>query len=283
MSERSHSVLVHRYRGPHAAGLEALWEDTRRRSWIAPRAPHVVIQVDPHHRSPLVSETARSLAAFLGRQDPSVRIEIVDTGATDADAESAVTVAGTVAHSLRLPASWFDSYFLVTVTGVGPDAVTRFSAALDAQAAPLRALNPATPSATLAYEAHRLFASDLVVACATCRRDDASSDACWFVSPSDVAVEMALARASGCDPAAMPQLTMLARHEILPAVGLEQAIPMLSGYVAPAWQAKVHAARNRIATTRHAIVQDVVAVRRNLRRIPPAIRRRLAARKRGAG
>jgi hypothetical protein len=288
MSDTALSVLVHRHRGPRPIGLDALWEEVRRRSWIVPSAPRIVIQVDQQRRSPLVVETARSLAAFVGGLAPSARVEIADAAAEErpsraADVESAVTVAGMVAHSLRLPAWWFESCVVITVAGVEPDAVTRLSSALDAQAEPLRALNPLTPLATLAYEAHRLFASDLVVACATCRRDDPSSDACWFVSPNDVAVEMALARSSGGDPAEMPSLKMIAQHEILPHVALEQAIPMLSGYVAPAWQAKVHAARNRIATTRHAIVQDVVAVRRNLRRIPPAIRRRLAARKRGAG
>ncbi len=286
MSETSISVLFHRHRGPRATALEGLWEEVRRRAWIAP-ATRVVVQVDQHWRSPLVVETARSLAAAVTRQLPSTRVEIRDAAAEGSShptgPESAVSVAGMVAHNLHLPAWWFDSGLLVTVTGIGPDSATRLSAVLDAQAEPLRALNPSTPPAALAYEAHRLFASDVVVACATCRRDDASSDACWFVSPSDLAVEMALARASGCEPADMPYLTMVARHEILPDVDLQQAVPMLSGYVAPAWQATLHAARNRIATTRHSIVQDVVAVRRNLRRIPPAIRRRLAARKRGAG
>ena len=284
MSATPLQALVHQ-RAAGTTDLEPLWHETRRREWLAPGAGPVVIQIDRRWRSPLVVETARSLAAYLGAQLLAARVVLMDPAAGSASAgeESAFTVAGTVAHSLRVPAAWFEGAFLITITGVGPDAVTRLSAVLDAQAAPLQALNPSTPAMTLAYETHRLFASDLVVACATAHRNDPSSEPCWFVGPSDLGVEMALARACGCDPSRLPYVALLARHEIVPALAPEHGATALQGYLAPAWQARMHAARTRVATTRHAIIQDVVAVRRNLRRIPPAIRRRLAARKRGAG
>ena len=81
----------------------------------------------------------------------------------------------------------------------------------------------------------------------------------------------------------MPYVQMLAKHEVLPEVELDGTTAPLNGYVGPAWRAEVHAARQRLATSRHAVVQDVIAVRRNLKRIPPAVRRRLANWKRSSG
>lgn len=273
--------------------LNELWQKPAVQGWLATDAPHVVVHVGQRWRSDLIVQTAKSLVNLFARRLPSDRVELLDPAAATNGAPRshagahasarAVTVSGVVAHAVRIPARWFEPFFLVTVTGAGPDSATRMSAVLDAQAEPLLDLNPSVPPASTAYEAHRLFASDLVVACATARYTDPASEACWFASPSDVGVEMALMRASGGDPAQLPYVKMLARHELLPAMEADGIAPSLSGYVAPAWRAEMHAARGRLATSRHAVIQDVIAVRRNLRRIPPALRRRLANWKRGSG
>ncbi len=257
---------------------------------LAAAAPRAVIHVGHRWRSDLVVATARALASAIAERSTSTAVMIEDAGATsngtaprDAAADASVTIAGVAAHALRVPEHWFGSFFLVTVSGAGPDPATRISAVLDAQAESLRRLDPTLPPATAAYEAHRLFASDLAVACATACLADATSEACWLAGANDVAVEIALMRASGCDPSPMPYVRMLAKHEVLPEVEVDGATAPLSGYVGPAWRAEVHAARQRFATSRHAVVQDVIAVRRNLKRIPPAVRRRLANWKRSSG
>ncbi len=259
---------------------------------LAAAAPRAVIHVGHRWRSDLVVATARALASAIAERSTSTAVMIADAGATSngtaprdaaADVDASVTIAGVAAHALRVPEHWFGSFFLVTVSGAGPDPATRISAVLDAQAESLRRLDPTLPPATAAYEAHRLFASDLAVACATACLADATSEACWLAGANDVAVEIALMRASGCDPSPMPYVRMLAKHEVLPEVEVDGATAPLSGYVGPAWRAEVHAARQRFATSRHAVVQDVIAVRRNLKRIPPAVRRRLANWKRSSG
>jgi hypothetical protein len=292
-SERIYVLARRRGEQTLEQALSDLWRESERRGWLAIIAPRVLVQVGQRWRSDLVVETARMIARLLAARVPTSQVEILDQAAStngshgsqvaDEAVERAVTVSGIAAHALRVPERWFESFSLITVTGAGPDPATRMSAVLDAQAEPLRRLNGTMPLTSVAYEAHRLFASDLVVACATTRREDPASEACWFVSPSDVAVEMALMRASGCDPSDTPYVKMLARHETLPAFELDDAAPTLAGYLGSAWRAEVHAARTSFAASRHAVIQDVVAVRRNLRRIPPAIRRRLANRKRGNG
>jgi hypothetical protein len=268
--------------------LHELWRRVDANGWLAAAAPRVVVHVGQRWRSDLVFATAQSLARTLAARLPSVPIEISDPGmprdnAAPVEGEPTITIAGVAAHTLRVLERWFEPFFLVTVTGAGPDVATRMSAVLDAQGEPLCRLDGTLPPPTAAYEAHRLFASDLVVACTTARQADPTSEACWVAGTSDVAVEIALLRASGCDPSQMPYVRMLSAHEVLPGVEVDGVLPELSGYVGPAWRAEVHAARRRLATSQHAVVEDVIAVRRNLKRIPPAVRRRLANWKRGSG
>lgn len=276
-----------------AQALADLWMQAEGRGWFATPLPRIVVQVGQRWRSALVVETAASLARLLANRAPSAQVETVDSGTEpfrlesmriSKDATSPVlAVSGITARQVRIPEWWLESFFLITVTGAGPDPMGRISAVLDAQAEPLRRVGNSLASASLAYEAHRLFASDLVVACGTTRRDDPTTEAYWFVSPSDIAAEMALMRATGCEPSQMPYIKTLARHELLPKLDLKDIAPTMTGYVTPSWQVRLNAVRATIVASRTTALQDLESLRHNLQRLPLAVRRRLAMRKRSTG
>jgi hypothetical protein len=295
MSGKVVRVLAHRQ---SECSLEQalldLWQEVLEQRWLEAAAPRVTIQVGQRWRSSLVVETAKSLERLLAERTPSAQIEVLDpqapaigSGHLKAQPEAsepAVDVSGIAAPSnVRIPERWFEPFFLVTVTGSGPVASGRISAVLDAQAEPLARLGNRFPASVLAYEAHRLFASDLAIVCGVTDRSRASSEAWWMAASSDVAIEMALAHACGCEPSTMPYIEMIASHEILPAVDLRKVPFRLSGYLAPAWQTRLSNAASGLDMSRRAVVRDVRAVRRNLRRIPGFVRRRLASRKGGSG
>ncbi len=275
MDERIPVAVHHQGAATRDDALRGLWREVVERGWLSTAPPAIRVQVGRRWRSPLVADTARSLAERLAELFPAARIEVRDgTGPTTP--EPAVTVHAIAAGEVRVPDSWFAPSVLVTVTGVGPDPASGLSAVLEAQAEPLRDLGNAMPLPRLVYEAHRLFASDLVIACVHGAHADPSSPAHWFAAASDVAVELALIRASGGDPLRMPLVRALAAHEILP--GLDPSDPecRLHGHLAPRWMVQLNAARAGLSQSRQALAQDVTSVRRNLHRIPLAIQRRLA-------
>jgi hypothetical protein len=267
--------------------LSDLWRDIGGEGWLDVDRPRVIVQVGQRWRSTLVMETTRSLARLLANQFPAVEVDIFDCDTQviysqhpqdrDETAKPAVTVSGIAAREVQVPEWWFESFFLVTVTGAGPDPAGRISAVLDAQAEPLRRLVNPLPAASLAYEAHRLCASDLVVACVTATRDEPASEVWWFAGSCDVAVEMALIRASGCEPCRMPYTETIATHEVLPEFDMNDIAPRLRGYLAPTWKARLNAARESLAAFQRAALRDA---RTSWHSIPGIMRRRLASLKR---
>jgi hypothetical protein len=97
----------------------------------------------------------------------------------------------------------------------------------------------------------------------------------WLASRSDVALDRVVAHAAGLDPAKTPDLRALARHELVPPVALVEPLPGLEGLVSPAWRAAVARASEAVGAGGRYAAQDVRAFRRNLGRIPHAVRRRL--------
>ncbi len=246
-------------------GLSALWPEADRRGWLHAEGRPVVIQVARSHRTPAVTETARTLAGLLAERSAGCRI--------DPPLDRAFRVVGVaLPRGVAVPASWFEPIFLVTVCGVGPDAVGRLAGPLAAQAEPLAALDPRAPFADLVYEAHRLGASDLVVAC---------GEGWCALGPSDVALEQALAAAAGVAWEELPYLLAIARHEIVPApAAVTGELPDLRECLGAAWRARIAAAAAAVRGTTRNLADDVAALRRNLGRVPHAIRRRLPARAR---
>jgi hypothetical protein len=269
-----------------------LWGRISDLGWL-PESARVVLQIGPRDRSPLVVATAASLARFLRERQPQARIELLDPAsryaqwtaegvASIGDGE-AIRVSGIATTELAIPRLWFEGFTLITVAHCVPCPRTRLAGILDAQAEPLRRLRNRHDDAVLAYEAHRLAPSDLVVACGTKRWGDRTSDRWWVVGPSDAGVECTVAAAAGVSPARLPLLRALARHERTPAVEpLGESLPVLDGYLASAWRVSANTARAHVARTARGAVRDAIVVRRNLGKIPGFVRRKLASRARGA-
>jgi len=264
-----------------AEALRSLCQEVGARGWLDPGTLPVIIRVGQRWRTPLVVETARSLAASLADRFPGSDVQVADIPMASASStEPVIRVAGSGSLELSVPASWFDAFLLVTVTGVGPDPLARMHGVLAAQAEPLRRPdNGAAPDA-LVYEAHRLGASDLVIACGCVDRFDDASEAWWVASPCDVAAEVVVARACGLAPERLPVACAFASHETLPTVeAVGTALPALGGVVAAASTARARAALARVSAGRRSIVRDLRTVRQNLGKIPNFVRRKLAARR----
>jgi hypothetical protein len=234
-----------------------------------------------------VTETVRSLIAFLTARDTDVMIEVLDLSAHDNEWESlpvrrivpedALCISGlALPQALRIPALWFESYFMVTITEPCPYSAGRLSGVLDAQAEPLRYLgNPQIPEA-LVYEAHRLAPSDLSVSCGYADWGDSTSERWWAVSLNDVAVDQIVARAAGVEPNTLPNICAIARHEVFAlAPELYGSLPNLCGYASPAWRARISAVRSKVSTFWHTTAHDLSMLHHNIHRIPQFVRRRL--------
>lgn len=265
------TLLAARANGEAREGaLPQLWERVDARGWLATSEPRIVVRVAEAHRSPLVADTARSLAEHL--RPTGIEVQLVETRPPTPET---IGVNGIVLPELTIPTEWLGAFSLITVTGVGPDRDHRLGAILDAQAEPLRWVGMQASPTTLALEAHRLGASDLVVACG-----EAGTEAWWLVGPSDVAMELAVAGCCGLEPDALPVVRALEAHELLPRrATIDGDPPRLHGLVGSALDAKLRRAIRAADGARAAAVRDSRMIRRNLGKVPNFIRRKLAARR----
>lgn len=277
------------------ASLNELWQRAEAFGWLPSGVEHTVIQIGQHRRSAIAMDTARSLAAFLQHRSPHMRIEILDGGAgrdtwkpltlRQIAEEETLSLAGVIGtEALTVPALWFESYFLVTVSTATPHPAARLAGILDAQADLLRCLRNPHPTDTLICEARRLAPSDLSVACGYALRNKPESEQWWAVGTTDTAVDQVVAGAAGIEPQALPRCRALARHELLAIVPqLSGSLPPLRAYAAPTWMARTSALRTEARASARAVARDLGMIRRNLHRIPASLGRRLASALRGHG
>lgn len=257
--------------------LEELWTRVQALGWLAGAQPRVVLQTGPGAPG-AVASTVDSLAAFLRDRAGVERMELLDLGrsgasslpALDVSPADAAQVVGIAEPIVTLPRLWLEPFFLVTVTGVTPDPAGRLRGVLHAQAAALRAAGFRARRRSEVYEAHRLGGSDLAVVCG-----GAGSEGWWLASPNDVALDRVVAHAAGLDPRTLPDLEAVACHELAPPVALVGELPGLAGVARPAWRARLAGAGEALAAAGRFAVHDARAVRRNLGRVPHAVRRRL--------
>jgi hypothetical protein len=267
------------------ARLRDLGGRMRDLGWLDGAVTRAVLHIGSSGRSPLAVETAGAVAAALRAYVPDAHLEILDLAepateryglpAITLDRDDTVVVRGPRGVAVHVPRLWFEPFFLVTVATVHPDRRWRIGGILPAQAEILARLNPGAPAGVLLAEAHRLGASDLAIACGT---HPVTGD-WWIASPSDVLVEGAVARAAGLDPRELPGIRAIARHELLASWEAEQTAPDLRGVATGAVAAAILAAQERSAAAGRRTFEDVGLVTRNLRKVPQALRRRLAARR----
>jgi hypothetical protein len=255
--------------GPRSQALRDLLGCVVALGWLDDAVGRVVLEPGAAGQSGLTAGTVEVLAAGLRERMPALEIEVSDQAEVDA-----IAVLGLGGAIVRVPRRWFEPCFLITVAAVHPDRRWRIGGALQAQAEALSRLNPELPATTVLSEAHRLNAADLAVVCGT----HPTAGEWWAASQSAVQLDGALARAAGLDPRELPAIREIARHEVLELWDTEAAVPDLTNLAAGAAGAVLDATRERATAAARRAVEDAGRVSRNLRKVPQALRRRLAAR-----
>src|SRR5215470_6438094 len=249
------------------AVVATLLDGGARAGWL-PAAPGVVVvQAGPTGAPAIVAHTADAVVKAAGRW-PQARVVLAPATGETVRLASPVLTGG-----VRVPGSWLGSFTSITVSGVMADAELRMAAVLAVQAGPLVPANPGARPTVLAYEAHRLGASDLCIACG-----DHPDGGAWWLAGSDLALEAALAVAAGVDPMRLPALAFLLRHEsaTLASVTAPSVVPSLNGRIAPAWRARLGGVRAALRAGACRVSEDARLAAANLYRTPDFLRRRLS-------
>lgn len=268
--------------------LDAFWHRLEKEGWLGFRGPHgkVVIQIGQAARTAALLATGRSLAGRLTQLLPGVAVEIVDRAAAPnewgtfrvrdlTDEETYCLTAISVSQGLRVPALWLEACALVTLTGVSPSLTSGAASILEAQAEPLQHLGNTGAPAALAYEAHRLAASDLAIVC--CEAEPTSTEpAALAASLDDVALEHAVLTSASIVPATAPHFQELLRHELAPPPpSIEGQLPALRRCALPHAQVRRAAWESRARASGHAVLHDMRNLQGNLHKIPAFVRRRI--------
>lgn len=241
-----------------------------------------VVHVARSSRNRLAVETARSLIAFL--RPTSGSVEVIDPAGSAAEwpgigwidlasCERVRIDAVCLRNGAAIPSLWLEDFFLITVTGIAPDPRYGIAGILAGQAGLL--VDAGRDDLGAIFEAHRLLAADLNVACGTLRFLSAESESWWAASTEDVSLECAIAAAAGAQPATLPHLRYLAQHEVMTTTGETTAAPYALQDYLPS-QSAISRARAwaRAARLAWMVRQDVGLAAANLYRIPEFIERR---------
>ncbi len=262
---------------------DAWWQSLAETGWLGARGGRIVVHVARSARSTLVVETARSLIAYL-RRTTDAAIDVIDPGGSAAAWPGVGWVDLDAAERLRIdavclrggasvPTLWLEDFRLITVTGVAPDARYGLAGVLAAHADLLP--DAEHDDLEAAYEAHRLLAADVDIACGTRRYGAPDSESWWAASDDDVSLERALAAAAGVAPATLPAFRHLARHELMTVPNdIAAGAVALEEYVAPEGTVRAARARARLARLGRMVREDVGLAAANLHRIPQFIERR---------
>jgi len=273
-----HTVLPS---GQPAAPISAIWSRVPQLAELGAISKHALIQTADDVGA--VSDTVRSIAAVLSTAGGCVEVvggpeaasSVGPLRVRDVSREEHLGLVGLGSPArLTVPTLWFERVCLVTVVGLAVDGTRRFRGILDAQSAPLRRLGNPHSREQLAYEAHRLAASDLCVVCAY--RDRDHQPLWWAISRSDVELDSFVCRLAGLNPAALPTLRELIRHEVLPEAGQVVGPELPRCATARIRPGAALDALGRMRAVARASVAEWTVIRKNVHRIPHAVRRRLA-------
>ena len=249
--------------------VEALWPAVLRGT------PHerVVVHVGSAGGQRHAAETAKSLVAFLRTQHPAGRVDVIDLARDPSPCEPRILVdAVRLRAGASVPTLWLEPFFLIRVCDATPDPRYGVTSVLAAQATLLDGTHDR--DLDVIYEAHRLLAADLSIACGSVRFGERASGPWWAASASDVALEAGVAFAAGAVPERLPHLRHVARHEI---VSLEPSFdgtpPALAGYLTPRWHVRLRRVLVDAGHLGRTIRADGAAAAANLYRIPDFIQR----------
>jgi hypothetical protein len=256
-------------------GLMALLSTAAARGWFAAVKSRVVIQVAGPRDATLAVQTAGAIAAFLQTCCRPSSIEIVHPHRRDIGSQIVRIAAPSVGEGLHIPKAWLRSFFLVTVAAVERQKWGRIAAVLEAQADCLRRAGNPLANDVLIFEAHRLAASDLSVACGYRSPAELETHRWWALGTSDIAVDWTIAKAAGLDPFKLPAVRTLARHEPIPhEIRLLGDLPSLQAYVAPLWLSWLAVLGVSATKAWDWCRADIARSRKHLNKIPRAVRQR---------
>lgn len=274
--------------------LDELWGEILRQNWLDSLDINVVVRAARKWFSPLIEQTAYSLVQYLNENASNQRAKYCGPGSnlwiTHPDFRNTRSVEEKIELNFRTAScclrngvpvteDWLTPFFLVTVTGLGPDNYLRFSSILDAQAEMI-SLHPAYKRAMrleMIYEAHHLFRSDACVVCGLISHHDIKQGTFWAMSNNDILLEVTLAKAAGLSPQSLTQICALSKHEMIDweDVQLNGESLNLVGYTGSgliSWFSKF---LEQIVHNVVDLLDEMRSLQRNSERIMLAVRRRL--------
>jgi hypothetical protein len=274
--------------------LDELWGEILRQNWLESLDIHVVVRAARKWFSPLIEQTAYSLVQYLNENASYQRAKYCGPGSnlwiTHPDFRNTRSVEEKIELNFRTAScclrngvpvteDWLTPFFLVTVTGLGPDNYLRFSSILDAQAE-MVALHPDHKRAMrleMIYETHHLFRSDVCVVCGLISHHDIKQGTFWAMSNNDILLEVTLAKAAGLSPQSLTQICALSKHEMIDweDVQLNGESLNLVGYTGSgliSWFSKF---LEQIVHNVVDLLDEMRSLQRNSGRIMLAVRRRL--------
>ena len=274
--------------------LDELWGEILRQNWLNSLDIPVVVRAARKWFSPLVEKTACNLTKYLNEIASYQRAkycgpgsdfwtkypDLKNTQSVDENREITFHASSCcLSNGVPITEDWLASFFLITVTGAGPDNYLRFSSILDAQAEMI-ALHPDHKRAMrleMIYEAHHLFRSDVCVVCGSISHHDVKQGTFWAMSNNDIFLEATLAKAAGLSPQRLPHIYALSRHELInwEYVQLNGESPYLIGYTGPgliSWFSKF---LEQFVHNIVVLLDEITSLQQNTERIMLAVRRRL--------
>ena len=271
--------------GSSDQAVALLWQQLQQLGWLSTSERRFVLHIAPTPGRSIAVETARSLTQWLQRCMPERCIEIIDAGAQAAQWEPLRVIdiaqqprfcvdAACLRGGAQVPELWLESFTLITIVAIAPDTRLRISAALAAQAGLLDVGEGR--DVDVIYEAHRLVPADVAIACGTVICGDPASGHWWAASQDTVSLDAALASAAGEQPAALPHLRHLAKHELTTLVPehIGDHPARLQGYLAPGWLTQLRRVAIGASYIARMLTDDITRAAHNLNRAPDFIRRR---------
>jgi len=225
--------------------MARLFERVVQNGWLTCAASTLLVRLDAES-SEIAKRVADTIVAFctgLGYAQVLLWTEnkSVPFGHAGSSNDSALglcefrLLSACMPHGVPARMLWLAPFDLVTVTTLRPDHSYGLSAILVAQARMLS--DDRVWRSELIAEAHRLVRSDVAVVCGPLSPIDGHARAFCALSNDGVALEVAMARATGVHPLRLPHLRFLSTQHVVsldpPKVIGE--LPVMNGLAVPTW------------------------------------------------
>jgi hypothetical protein len=179
---------------------------------------------------------------------------------------------------ISIPDLWLSSFSLITISSPSKNIYTRISGPLMAQAGMLFQKNTdRLYSSELAFEAHRLAASDLNIVCGPSKSANHSPELVCMASHNDLAIEYEVVKAAGLKPTDSPVIKYMASQQIITFLNENGESQVVDWHMlaTPDWQAWVTMPVLKIFRFGMDFVAGLREARQNLWRVGPFLKRKI--------